>query len=336
MTLGTAGSMRAVRRCLSSTSKFNFGSATTTTTTTTYSQSRINRKVPCASFHAFSALNSANKKTFAQRSSCSTSTSTSTSSSFYSVHIVMSPFSASPSNPSGTKWGDIDAKTNPANDLDLDKLSVVELLNLGRETIEDEEEEDRIRAVEEWQRLRVERQQIEARKRERLAERTPSESESDFSDTDHGAGTGGDDGGMKERKVYLPILDSLGRAYGTGKRKAAVARVWLSSGDGKFTVNNVPHFMYFKEMEHRMVFYTPFYFAGSFFKYDVNCTVHGGGSSAQAQALQLGIFRALSRMLPELANTWKRVGFTLRDPRVVERKKVGREKARKKFQWVKR
>lgn len=243
--------------------------------------------------------------------------------------------STSSSNPSGTKWGDSDAK-RAVGDLDLDNLSVGELLNLGRETLQDQEEEDRIRAVEEWQRLNQERLQIESRNKELVAERTPSESESDFSEPEPPADEGAGDMGEKARRVFVPLLDSMGRAYGTGRRKTAVARVWLSTGDGKFTVNNVPHYVYFKNVEHRMAFFTPFYFSGSFFQYDVNCTVHGSGSSAQAQAVQLGIFRALTRMKPELGRPWKKIGLTLRDPRMVERKKVGQEKARKRFQWVKR
>ena len=131
-------------------------------------------------------------------------------------------------------------------------------------------------------------------------------------------------------------LDKYGRAYATGRRKDAVARVWLKPGSGKIMVNGREQEVYFARPTLRLVINQPFGITDRGGQYDVIATVKGGGLSGQAGAVLHGIAQALSRYEPELRTTVKRAGFLTRDPRVVERKKYGRAKARRSFQFSKR
>ncbi len=131
-------------------------------------------------------------------------------------------------------------------------------------------------------------------------------------------------------------LDKQGRAYATGRRKDAVARVWLKPGSGKIVVNGREQEVYFARPTLRLVINQPFGITERAGQYDVIATVKGGGLSGQAGAVLHGIAQALSRFEPALRTTVKRAGFLTRDPRVVERKKYGRAKARKSFQFSKR
>jgi small subunit ribosomal protein S9 len=131
-------------------------------------------------------------------------------------------------------------------------------------------------------------------------------------------------------------LDKQGRAYATGRRKDAVARVWLKPGNGTIMVNGRDQSVYFARPTLRLVINQPFDVAGRQGQYDVVCSVTGGGLSGQAGAVKHGIAQALSRYEPALRTTVKQAGFLTRDPRVVERKKYGRAKARRSFQFSKR
>jgi small subunit ribosomal protein S9 len=131
-------------------------------------------------------------------------------------------------------------------------------------------------------------------------------------------------------------LDAQGRAYATGKRKDAVARVWLKPGSGKITVNGRDQEVYFARPTLRLVINQPFDIAERRGSYDVICTVAGGGLSGQAGAVKHGIAQALSRYEPALRSVVKHAGFLTRDSRVVERKKYGKAKARRSFQFSKR
>ena len=131
-------------------------------------------------------------------------------------------------------------------------------------------------------------------------------------------------------------LDKYGRAYATGRRKDAVARVWLRPGSGKIVVNGRDQQVYFARPTLRLVINQPFGMTDRVGQYDVIATVKGGGLSGQAGAVLHGIAQALSRFEPVLRTTVKRAGFLTRDPRVVERKKYGRAKARRSFQFSKR
>jgi small subunit ribosomal protein S9 len=131
-------------------------------------------------------------------------------------------------------------------------------------------------------------------------------------------------------------LDKYGRAYATGRRKDAVARVWLKPGSGKITVNGRDQEVYFARPTLRLVINQPFGITDRAGQYDVVATVKGGGLSGQAGAVLHGIAQALSRFEPVLRTTVKREGFLTRDSRVVERKKYGRAKARRSFQFSKR
>ena len=133
-----------------------------------------------------------------------------------------------------------------------------------------------------------------------------------------------------------PQIDRLGRTYSTGKRKDAVARVWLRPGIGTITVNKRPVETYFARPALRMIINQPAELVGRLTQYDVICTVKGGGLSGQAGALRHGISRALAAREPELRKMLKSGGFLTRDSRVVERKKYGRRKARRSFQFSKR
>lgn len=133
-----------------------------------------------------------------------------------------------------------------------------------------------------------------------------------------------------------PKIDSLGRAYATGRRKDAVARVWIKAGSGKVVVNGKVQEDYFGRQTHLLVLNQPFLVADRMNKFDVMCTVKGGGLSGQAGAIRHGISRALENFEPELRPALKKAGMLTRDARVVERKKVGLHKARRSKQWAKR
>jgi len=131
-------------------------------------------------------------------------------------------------------------------------------------------------------------------------------------------------------------LDKYGRAYATGRRKDAVARVWLKAGSGKIVVNGREQETYFARATLRLVINQPFDVSDRRGQYDVVATVIGGGLSGQAGAVKHGIAQALTRYEPALRGVVKQAGFLTRDPRVVERKKYGRAKARRSFQFSKR
>ncbi len=133
-----------------------------------------------------------------------------------------------------------------------------------------------------------------------------------------------------------PQIDDLGRAYATGKRKDAIARVWIKPGSGKITVNNREEDKYFARPVLRMILRQPLNEAKRDTQYDVIATVSGGGLSGQAGAVRHGISKALTYYEPELRPVLKKGGFLTRDSRVVERKKYGRAKARRSFQFSKR
>jgi small subunit ribosomal protein S9 len=141
---------------------------------------------------------------------------------------------------------------------------------------------------------------------------------------------------LPETPLREQQLDKFGRAYATGRRKDAVARVWLKPGTGKITVNGRDQAVYFARPTLRLVINQPFDIAERRDQYDVVCTVSGGGLSGQAGAVKHGIAQALTRFEPVLRSAVKRAGFLTRDPRVVERKKYGRAKARRSFQFSKR
>jgi small subunit ribosomal protein S9 len=138
---------------------------------------------------------------------------------------------------------------------------------------------------------------------------------------------------LEERK---PRVDALGRAYATGKRKNAVARVWLKPGAGKFEINGRDSPVYFARPVLRMLLGQPFAITNRQGQFDVWCTVKGGGLSGQAGAVRHGIARALTYYEPGLRPILKKEGFLTRDSRVVERKKYGRHKARRRPQYSKR
>ncbi len=133
-----------------------------------------------------------------------------------------------------------------------------------------------------------------------------------------------------------PKRDEQGRSYATGKRKDAVARVWLKQGSGKIVVNGRDLAVYFARPVLRMMINQPFNAINRAGQYDVMVTVTGGGLSGQAGAVRHGISKALTYYEPGLRPVLKRGGFLTRDPRTVERKKYGRAKARRSFQFSKR
>ena len=131
-------------------------------------------------------------------------------------------------------------------------------------------------------------------------------------------------------------IDAQGRAYATGRRKDAVARVWIKPGSGKVVVNGRDQAVYFARPTLRLVIDQPFQIAERAGQYDVIATVKGGGLSGQAGAVKHGIAQALTKFEPALRSVVKAAGFLTRDSRVVERKKYGKAKARKSFQFSKR
>ena len=139
-----------------------------------------------------------------------------------------------------------------------------------------------------------------------------------------------------ESPRYVQKVDKQGRAYATGKRKNAVARVWVKPGAGKIVVNTREVDIYFARPVLRMLIQQPLVAANRAGQYDITCTVSGGGLSGQAGAVRHGISKALMAFEPDLRSPLKRGGFLTRDPRVVERKKYGKAKARRSFQFSKR
>ena len=133
-----------------------------------------------------------------------------------------------------------------------------------------------------------------------------------------------------------PKLDMKGRAYATGRRKNAVARVWIKRGGGRITVNGKALDIYFARPVLRMLLQQPLVSANRATQFDVECTVVGGGLSGQAGAVRHGLARAMIGFEPELRPLLKKGGFLTRDSRAVERKKYGRAKARRSFQFSKR
>ena len=154
------------------------------------------------------------------------------------------------------------------------------------------------------------------------------------------AQTGGDDAAPEVQQVFTPLreqqLDKQGRAYATGRRKDAVARVWLKPGTGKITINGRDQEVYFARPSLRLVINQVFGVTEREGQYDVVVTVKGGGLSGQAGAVKHGISQAITKYEPILRAPVKAAGFLTRDSRAVERKKYGRAKARRSFQFSKR
>jgi len=136
--------------------------------------------------------------------------------------------------------------------------------------------------------------------------------------------------------IREPKRDDFGRSYATGKRKDAIARVWIKPGSGKVMVNGKEMNSYFARPVLQMILRQPFQVAGVEDQFDVNATVKGGGLSGQAGAVKHGISKALQLYEPALRGALKSAGFLTRDSRVVERKKYGKRKARRSFQFSKR
>lgn len=158
-------------------------------------------------------------------------------------------------------------------------------------------------------------------------------------DLKEGIAEAGEDANIEvvaEAELPEPKIDDLGRAYATGKRKDAVARVWIKPGSGKITINGREELTYFARPVLRMMLQQPFEAAERKDQYDVVATAKGGGLSGQAGAVRHGISKALINFEPALRPVLKKGGFLTRDSRVVERKKYGKAKARKSFQFSKR
>jgi small subunit ribosomal protein S9 len=144
------------------------------------------------------------------------------------------------------------------------------------------------------------------------------------------------EGAAPQAPVYERKVDAKGRSYATGRRKDAVARVWVKPGGGKIEVNGKDHASYFARPVLQMILKQPLVAAKRDTQFDIVCTVSGGGLSGQAGAVRHGISRALTRFEPELRSLLKKGGFLTRDARTVERKKYGKAKARRSFQFSKR
>ena len=143
-------------------------------------------------------------------------------------------------------------------------------------------------------------------------------------------------GAVAEAPRHVQKLDKQGRAYATGKRKNAVARVWIKPGAGKISINGRDVENYFARPVLRMILQQPLAIAKRVGQYDLIVTVAGGGLSGQAGAVRHGLAKALTHYEPELRSPLKKEGFLTRDSRVVERKKYGKRKARRSFQFSKR
>ncbi|WP_265571018.1 30S ribosomal protein S9 [Sphingomicrobium nitratireducens] len=180
----------------------------------------------------------------------------------------------------------------------------------------------------------------EAEKKATKKADTKAETQTEEQAADAPAETAAEETVVETPVVEAPLreqeLDEHGRAYATGRRKDAVARVWLKRGSGKITVNGRDQAVYFARPTQRLVINQPFGITDRVGQYDVVATVKGGGLSGQAGAVLHGIAQALSRYEPALRTTVKRAGFLTRDSRVVERKKYGKAKARRSFQFSKR
>ncbi len=153
----------------------------------------------------------------------------------------------------------------------------------------------------------------------------PPETLADLSSTD-----------VPRAEDFVPVEDELGRTYATGKRKNAIARVWLKEGSGQITVNRKAGNEYFRRIVLNRIINAPFDVAQCQNQFDAVCTVRGGGLSGQAGALRHGISKALALRSFEMRKLLKAQSFLTRDSRVVERKKYGRRKARRSFQFSKR
>jgi small subunit ribosomal protein S9 len=141
---------------------------------------------------------------------------------------------------------------------------------------------------------------------------------------------------VKANEPVAPKIDAQGRSYATGKRKNAIARVWIKPGKGQIIVNGRASAQYFARPVLQMMIAQPMDIANRAGQFDVWCTVTGGGLSGQAGAVRHGISRALTYFEPDLRPVLKHSGFLTRDSRVVERKKYGQRKARRRFQFSKR
>ncbi|RRH73476.1 30S ribosomal protein S9 [Falsigemmobacter faecalis] len=150
------------------------------------------------------------------------------------------------------------------------------------------------------------------------------------------AAVAGTSAAVVEEAPREPVRDSLNRSYATGKRKDAVARVWVKPGSGKVIVNGKDQSAYFARPVLQMILKQPFEVANVVGQFDVYATVKGGGLSGQAGAVKHGISKALQLFEPSLRGALKAAGFLTRDSRVVERKKYGKAKARRSFQFSKR
>ena len=174
-----------------------------------------------------------------------------------------------------------------------------------------------------------------------MVDETKNETVSDLADLKDIAGDAPEgDAAQIAETAQVPLreqeLDKQGRAYATGRRKDATARVWLKPGSGKVTVNGKDQEVYFARPTLRLIIDQPFTITDRQGQYDVVATVKGGGLSGQAGAVKHGISQALTKYEPALRSTVKAAGFLTRDSRVVERKKYGRAKARRSFQFSKR
>jgi small subunit ribosomal protein S9 len=149
-------------------------------------------------------------------------------------------------------------------------------------------------------------------------------------------GMGGQPAAAVSATPAKPKLDKQGRAYATGRRKDATARVWVKRGKGKITVNGKTIEQYFARPVLRMIVQQPLVTVSRLSELDIDCTVVGGGLSGQAGAVRHGLARALTNFEPELRGVLKKGGYLTRDSRSVERKKYGRAKARRRFQFSKR
>ena len=149
-------------------------------------------------------------------------------------------------------------------------------------------------------------------------------------------GTTGEEGAVETAALPEPKIDNLGRSYATGKRKNSIARVWIKPGNGKITINGRDQEKYFARPVLRLIIGQAFEVADRVDAYDIVATVKGGGLSGQAGAVRHGLSKALTYYEPTLRKPLKAAGFLTRDSRVVERKKYGKAKARKSFQFSKR
>ena len=156
------------------------------------------------------------------------------------------------------------------------------------------------------------------------------------SDTNNNEITADKEISANENAKSIPNLDKHGRSYATGKRKSSIARVWMKLGTGKIMVNGLECEKYFERETHRLIIAQPLETTSRAQTYDIKCTVRGGGHSGQAGALRHGVTKALTEFEPELRSVLKAAGFIKRDARRVERKKYGRPKARRSFQFSKR